>query len=284
MKGLFPLPALKASYWMFVLPALLLLLGFYVVPVLGVLWLSFTVPEPGLGNYEMLFTNQTIAKVLIVTIRVCIISTVITLAAGYVVAYILVHVSARQRQLLLFFVLLPFWLSVLVRSFAWLILLGRQGVVNDTLMSLGLIDQPLSLVRNELGVIIGMIHYMLPYAVLPLYAGMRGIDQRLVLAARGLGLGPVGSFFRVFLPLSLPGAVSAAVLVFVMSLGFYITPAILGGGKTVMIAEYIAFNILENVRWEMATMLASVLLVTIFAILFAVSRFFDLRRMFGAAT
>lgn len=284
MNGFSPIAALRASYWIFVLPALLLLAGFYVLPVLGVLWLSVTVPEPGLGNYAMLFTNQTIAKVLVVTVRVCVISTAITLVAGYVVAYILVHVGERQRQFLLFFVLLPFWLSVLVRSFAWLILLGRQGVVNDTLVSLGLIDQPLSLIRNEFGVIVGMIHYMLPYAILPLFAGMRGIDQRLVFAARGLGFGPIGAFLRVFLPLSLPGVVSASVLVFVMSLGFYITPAILGGGKTVMIAEYIAFNILENVRWELATMLASVLLITIFGILFAVSRFFDLRRMFGAAT
>ncbi|PLP60778.1 ABC transporter permease [Mesorhizobium loti] len=278
-----PLSSLRASYWILVLPALLLLAALYAVPVLSVLWLSVTIPEPGLANYAQLFTNETIARVLVVTIRVCLISTVITLLAGYVVAYVLIHVSERQRQYLLFFVLLPFWLSVLVRSFAWLILLGRQGVVNDTLISLGMIDQPLSLIRNEFGVIVGMVHYMLPYAVLPLFAGMRGIDGRLVFAARGLGFGPVGAFWRVFFPLSLPGVVSAAVLVFVMSLGFYVTPAILGGGKTVMIAEYIAFNILENIRWELATMLASVLLITIFAILFAVSRFFDLRRMFGAA-
>lgn len=277
------LSSLRASYWILVLPALLMLAALYVVPVLSVLWLSITIPEPGFGNYAQLFTNETIARVLVVTIRVCLISTVITLLAGYVVAYVLIHVGERQRQYLLFFVLLPFWLSVLVRSFAWLILLGRQGVVNDTLMSLGMIDQPLSLIRNEFGVIVGMVHYMLPYAVLPLFAGMRGIDRRLVFAARGLGVGPVGAFWRVFFPLSLPGVVSAAVLVFVMSLGFYVTPAILGGGKTVMIAEYIAFNILENVRWELATMLASVLLITIFAIFWAVSRFFDLRRMFGAA-
>jgi putative spermidine/putrescine transport system permease protein len=138
-------------------------------------------------------------------------------------------------------------------------------------------------VRNEFGVIVGMIHYMLPYAILPLYTNMQGIDQRLVAAARGLGAGPFGAFRRVFLPLSLPGLIGAGVLVFVFSLGFYITPAILGGGKTVMIAEYIAVNILDNIRWGLATMLATVLLATVFLLLALMWRVVDLRKMLGAA-
>lgn len=273
---------LRAPYWALVAPALALIVALYVFPVARILWLSVTVPELGLGNYKLLMTSHTIASVLITTIRVCAICTVMTLVGGYIVAYALVHLEQRQRQLLFFFVLLPFWLSVLVRAFAWLMLLSREGPINQVLQGIGVIDQPLTLIRNEIGVVVGMVHYMLPYAILPLYANMIGLDRRLVAAARGLGATPAGAFLRVFLPLSLPGIITAAVLVFVLSLGFYVTPTILGGGKTVMLSEYIGFNILQNIRWGLATMLASTLLVTIVILLTVMSRFFDIRRLFGA--
>jgi putative spermidine/putrescine transport system permease protein len=273
---------LRASHWLLVAPALILVVGLYVFPVARILWLSVTVPKPGFSNYELLLTSNTIAHILTTTVRISLVSTVITLLAGYILAYAIAHVGERQRQYLLFFVVLPFWLSVLVRAFAWVMLLSRQGAVNAALLGLGVIAQPLSLVRNEFGVIVGMVHYMLPYAVLPLYANMLGVDQRLVAAARGLGAGPVGAFLRVFLPLSLPGIISAAVLVLVLSLGFYVTPTILGGGKTVMLAEYIGFNILQNIRWGLAAMLASVLLMTIVLLLTVTSRFFNIRQLFGA--
>jgi putative spermidine/putrescine transport system permease protein len=271
-----------SRYWLLVAPALALLAAFYIFPVARVLWLSFTVPSLGLQNYALLFTSETVATVILVTLRICLACTVITVVLGYILAYVLVHVSERQRQYLFFFVALPFWLSALVRAFAWMMLLGREGPINSALLALGIINEPLSLVRNELAVIIGMVHYMLPFAVFSLYANMVGIDQRLVSAARGLGASPVGAFLRVYLPLSVPGIICAVVLVLVLSLGFYVTPAILGGGKTVMIAEYIGFNVLHNIRWGLATMLASVLLVTIALLLAVVARFFDIRRLFGA--
>lgn len=268
--------------WLLVLPAVVLILVFYALPVLRVLWMSVSVPQPGLQNYELLATSPTVATVIMVTLRISLVCTVITVVLGYLVAYVLTHVGERQRQYLLFFVALPFWLSVLVRTFAWMALLGREGPINNALLALGIVSEPLTMVRNEVGVIIGMVHYMLPFATFSLYANMAGIDRRLIMAARGLGVSATGAFLRVFLPLSVPGIIGASVLVLVLSLGFYVTPAILGGGKTVMLAEYIGFNVLQNIRWGLATMLASVLLVTIAAILFLLSRVFDIRRLYGA--
>jgi putative spermidine/putrescine transport system permease protein len=270
-------------HWLLIAPALGLVLALYVAPLANILGLSFVDPAPGLQNYRLLFTSGAIERILWTTARICCLTTGLTLLGGYLVSYALVHAGSRQRQCMLFCVLLPFWLSVLVRAFAWVMLLRREGAVNASLLALGVIDTPLTLVRNEFGVIVGMIHYMLPYAILPLYANMQGIDGRLVDAARGLGAGPFGAFWRVFLPLSIPGIIGAGVLVFVFSLGFYITPAILGGGKTVMIAEYIAANILDNIRWGLATMLASTLLATVFLLLALMWRVVDLRKLLGAA-
>jgi len=270
-------------HWLLIAPALGLILAFYVAPLLKILALSFLDPTPGLQNYRLLFTSGAIERILWTTTRICALTTGLTLVGGYAIAYALVHAGERQRQWMLFCVLLPFWLSVLVRAFAWIMLLRREGAVNSTLLALGVIDSPLTLVRNEFGVIVGMVHYMLPYAILPLYANMQGIDRRLVAAARGLGAKPFGAFRRVFLPLSMPGIIGALVLVFIFSLGFYITPAILGGGKTVMIAEYIATNILDNIRWGLATMLASTLLATVFLLLALMWRVVDLRKLLGAA-
>jgi putative spermidine/putrescine transport system permease protein len=147
---------------------------------------------------------------------------------------------------------------------------------------MGIITQPLELLYNETGVVIGMVHYMVPYAVLPLYANMQGIDPRLADASRSLGAGPLTTFLRIFLPLSLPGIAAAGVLVFIFSLGFFVTPALLGGGRVVMIAEYVSVQILQTVRWGVGTMMASVLLLTVVLLLLAMSRVVDLRRLFGA--
>jgi putative spermidine/putrescine transport system permease protein len=157
---------------------------------------------------------------------------------------------------------------VLIRAFAWVTLLRGNGLVNTALEDLGLIDLPLAMMRNDLGVVIGMVHVMIPLATLPIFAVMRGIDARLVPAARSLGASERRALLAVFLPLSLPGLAAAAVLVFVNSLGFFITPAVLGGGKTVMVAEYIEVQISTTLRWGLATMMATVLLAAV-ACLFA---------------
>lgn len=270
------------SWWLLILPALVLMLVFYAFPLAEVLWISFTEPAPGLGNYERLLTSDAIQRVWVTTLRICLITTIVTLLCGYVVAYALVSAPPAVQRWMFVCVLLPLWVSVLVRAFAWVTLLRRQGLINETLIAVGLIEQPLRLIWNEFGIAVGMVHYMIPYAVLPLYAAMRDIDPRLVPAARGLGAGRLEAFLRVFLPLSLPGIVAATVLVFIFSLGFYVTPAILGGGRTLMVAEYIKLQILDLIRWGVGTMMASTLLVAIVLLLALFSRLVDFRRLFGA--
>jgi putative spermidine/putrescine transport system permease protein len=270
-----------AGWWALLLPAFLLMSVIYIAPILQVLAISVTEPTTGLGNYERLFTSIGVQRVIGTTLRICVITTVIALLLGYALAYVVALASPRAQRWWLLGVLLPLWISVLVRAFAWVTLLRRQGLVNQGLQGLGIIDEPLALVWNEFGIIVGMVHYMVPYAVLPMLAAMREIDPRLLAAARGLGASRLTAFGRVFLPLSAPGLVAAGVLVFIFSLGFYITPAILGGGKTLMAAEWIKLQILDLVRWGMGAMLATVVVVAILTTLAVFSRVVNLRRLFG---
>lgn len=271
-----------SSTWLLVLPVVLVLLVFYIGPIASVLWLSVTDPAPGLGNYARLAQSAPLQRVLWSTLRISAATTILATALGYLVAYTMLHASARHRHLIMIFVLVPFWVSVLVRAFAWLTLLRTEGLVNSALMAAGLVDSPFQFVRNELGVLIGMVHYMIPYAILPLYANMQGIDPRIMDASRSLGASPRTTFLRIFLPLSAPGVVAAALLVFVLALGFLVTPAILGGGRVVMMAEYVQVQILQTVRWGVGTMMASVLLITVVLLLTVMSRIVDIRKMFGA--
>lgn len=269
-------------YWLLIAPALAMMVAFYLYPISRVLWMSVTEPQPGLDNFALLATSASIHRMLLTTARISIATTVITLVLAYVVSYVLVHSSERVQRWMFLGVLVPLWISVLVRAFAWFVLLRREGLINTALMSTGVIDSPLSLIWNETGVMIGMVHYMLPFGILPIYANMRDIDQRCIAAARGLGATRGVAFRKVFLPLSMPGVVGAAVLVFIFSLGFFVTPAILGGGKTLMIAEYIKVQILEIVRWGIGTMLAATLLIVICGLLMVLSRMVDMRKLFGA--
>lgn len=271
-----------AGWWWLILPAFLLLVVFYIAPIVQVLAISVTEPEPGFGNYERLFTSGAVQRVILTTLRICIITTALALLLGYAIAYAITLASPRAQGWWILAVLVPLWISVLVRAFAWVTLLRRQGLVNNTLMEAGLIREPLPLVWNEFGIIVGMVHYMVPFAVLPMLASMKEIDPRLLAAARGLGASRGAVFRRVFLPLSLPGVIAAAVLVFIFSLGFYITPAILGGGKTLMVAEWIGLQILDLIRWGLGTMMATMLVVAILVTLAVFSRIVDLRRIFGA--
>src|SRR6185436_17232349 len=191
-------------------------------------------------------------------------TTAITLVLAYVVAYVLTHARPGAQRLMMLGVLLPLWMSVLVRAFAWVTLLRRQGLVNNALIGMG------------------MVHYMLPLGILPMWAAMRDIDGRVLAASRGLGASATQTFLRVFFPLSLPGVIGSGLLVFIFSLGFFVTPAILGGGKTIMIAEYINAQVHESLRWGVGTMLATTLVATILGLMLALSRIVDLRTLFGA--
>ncbi|WP_206996969.1 ABC transporter permease [Trinickia mobilis] len=267
--------------WLLIAPPLLLVSVFYLYPLAQVLFISVTEPAPGLQNFALLGTSASIQHMLVTTVRVCATTTAVAVLLGYVVSYAMTFSSPRARNLTMVLVVIPMWVSALVRAFAWVALLQRQGLVNSLLMASGVTERPLSLVWNELGVVIGMVHYMLPYAVLPLFSSMRDIDGRCITAARGLGASRWQTFWRIFLPLSLPGVIGAAVLVFVYSLGFFVVPAILGGGKTVMVAEYVRLQIVELLNWGQGTMLAVSLLVSVTATLGVAIRLLGAKRFFG---
>jgi putative spermidine/putrescine transport system permease protein/spermidine/putrescine transport system permease protein len=173
---------------------------------------------------------------------------------------VLSDLPPRWASLALVAVILPFWTSILVRTYAWMILLQRRGLVNDALQDLGLIDQPLKLAYNFTGTVIGMVHIMLPFFVLPLYATLRSIDRSYLRAAANMGAGPGRAFWTVFFPLSLPGLFAGLTLVFVLCLGFFVTPALLGGGKVIMIAMTIERTVLFYSNWGVAGALGLVLL------------------------
>lgn len=263
------------------LPLVVFLLVVFVGPLLLILARSFTDPQPGLGNYRDFFSSAVYSKVLANTFRISGVVTLLTLVVGFPYAYLMTLAKPFWRNVMLIVVLIPFWTSLLVRTFAWVLMLGDKGVVNQTLMSLGVIDQPMSLIRNSTGVVIGMVQVMLPYAVLPMFATMRTIDRRLVQAAEGLGARPASAFWRVFAPLTLPGVVASSLLVFISSIGFYVTPALLGGSKDVMIGELIVQQLSGVLRWGFASALAVALLLVTGVLLYLVSRIVNLTSFLG---
>lgn len=263
------------------LPLLVFLLLVFVAPLAMILARSFTDPAPGLQNYRDFFGSAVYADVLVNTFRISGTVTLLTLLLGFPYAYLMTLASPFWRGVMLLAVLVPFWTSLLVRTFAWVLMLNNTGVVNDFLLSVGLIDEPLTLIRNQTGVIVGMVQVMLPYAVLPMYATMRGVDRRLVQAAEGLGARPIFAFWRIYAPLTAPGVVAASLLVFISSIGFYVTPALLGGPQDVMIGELIVQQISAVLRWGFASALAVILLVVTGVLLLLVSRFVNIGKLLG---
>jgi ABC-type spermidine/putrescine transport system permease subunit I len=191
---------------------------------------------------------------------------------GYPLAYLLSQLPQRAASICLIFVILPFWTSVLVRTYAWLVILQRRGIVNTWLLDAGLIEQPLALVNNLTGTMIGMTHVMLPCLVFPLYSAMKTIDPTYLRAAANCGASPMRAFWQVFFPMSLPGLSSGIVLVFTLCLGYYITPALLGGGKVVMWAMQIESSISLYSNWGAASALGVTLVLVTLGLLYLINR------------
>lgn len=197
------------------------------------------------------------------TLGMALVITLLCAALGYPLAYYLAHAPRRQAGMLLVLVLLPFWTSLLVRTTAWIALLQTNGVVNTLLQSLGLIDQPLEMLYTRFATIIAMTHILLPFMVLPLYSVMRGINPSYVRAALSLGSSPWSAFWRVYWPQSLPGLTAGVLLVFIISVGYYITPALVGGTDGQMISNLIAFHMQQSNNWGLAAALGALLLALI---------------------
>ncbi len=248
------------------LPALLLLLGFFVAPVLSLLVQSVTEPSFGLQNYRELIATPTYATVFFNTFLVATVVTVVTLLLGFPVAWALAVLPRRWAAVIFAVVLLSMWTNLLARTYAWMVLLQTTGVINKSLMALGLIDTPLALINNLTGVTIGMVYIMLPFIILPLQATLRTIDPATLQAAALCGASRWQAFWRVLLPLALPGIASGGLIVFVMSLGYFVTPALLGGTSNMMLAELIAQLVQSLLRWGMGGAAAFVLLAITLAL------------------
>jgi ABC-type spermidine/putrescine transport system permease subunit I len=250
-------------------PAFLLILALFVLPVCGFL---FGGVEEGFAPLQRALTDRLYVQVLVNTLLIGVYVTLIALLFGYPLAYALTVMSPRWTALGFAFLLLPFWTSLLVRTYAWMVLLGRNGVINQILLRLGLIDMPLQMLNNLTGVLIGMVHVLIPYMVFPLYDVMRRIDPALLQAADGLGASRFQAFRRIYFPLSLPGVLAGCILVFVLAIGFYITPALLGGGRVATTALMIERQIREFLDWPFAAALSIVLLATTLAVSVGLNR------------
>lgn len=262
-------------------PLPLLLVLFYLLPFVGVVSWSFTLPEPGIEQYQRIASDPAIHDMLLRTLRLCLTVSLLALVLGYLLAYCWVFSPPFWQRMVEICVFIPFWISVLVRAFGWLIALRSNGVINDSLLSLGWIEHPLQLTRNELGVVIGMLHFMIPYALFPLLSSMRQLDQRVLLASRGLGAGALRTFWQVLLPQTLPGLLGAFIMVFVFCLGFFITPVLLGGGQTVMIAEYVFLQMFQTSNWGLGAALSLVLLALVSALIWLLMRITRVNRLVG---
>ena len=266
-------------------PLVVLLLVLLIYPV-GQLLLLSVVGDQGftLAQYHRLFESSVYVNVLLITLKISLWTTFFSVVAGYPVAYLISSLSARRKTSLLFWVLLSFWTSFLVRTFAWVVLLGRNGVVNQLLQALGILDAPANLLYNFGSVLVGMVHALMPLAVLTMLYVMENIDRNLPRAASTLGARPGTAFWKIYFPLSMPGVAAAAIMVFVTAIGFFITPALLGGRKETMITQIIIDQVQQTMNWEFAGAVSVLLLVVVLVVFAIYDKVLGLSTMTGGAS
>jgi len=263
------------------IPGILFLLVFFVYPVCSLLLLSVTDPDTGqwaVKSYTRILNTDVYLRVLGITFRIATQTACLSLIIAYPLAYWVASLPERVRNKALLLVIIPFWTSYLVKTFAWMIMLGRMGVINSILMGTELIKEPLPLLHNEFGVLVGMVHTMVPLAVMTMLPVMTSIDRRLTSAAQTLGASPSKAFWLVYFKLSLPGVTAGGLLVFISSLGFFIVPAFLGGRQQTMLAQLIITQVSELLNWSFAGALSVMMLVTTLTAVF----FYDL--IFGISS
>jgi putative spermidine/putrescine transport system permease protein len=234
-----------------------------------------------LEYYRRLVEDSTYLDTFLTTFRISALVTLLSVILGYPVAYAAARLPRFWATLVLAMVVIPFWTSVLVRCYAWLVLLQRRGLVNQVLTGSGLIDGPLALVNNMTGTVIGTLHVMLPFMILPLYGVMQKIPQDLLVASSSLGAKPMTTFLRVFLPLSGSGVIAGAVLVFVICLGFYITPELLGGGRTILVSMLVQRDVEIFNQWGPASAASVVLLAVVLGIFWLINKLVPVEKILG---
>src|SRR5262245_10697037 len=270
--------ALRATLttWLLLLPVVLFLAGWFIIPLAQLFMLSLEGKGGPLSAYREILSDEVFRAVFWKTLLLAATVTAISVLLAYPTAYLLSRLKGAWLTLAVYCVLVPFWISVLVRTFSWMLLLERNGPINMTLQWTGVIGQPLKLLFNDFAVHLGMVHVLMPYAVLPIYAAMLKVDSRLLLASDGLGASGLQTFLRVYLPLTAGGLAAGAIFVFLLSLGFYIAPALLGGLHNLTVAMLIDNFVNERLVWPLAAAASFILLVIILAILAAAARFLSL--------
>lgn len=259
-----------------------MLIGFaFLYPLLSLLSISITEPQVGLQNYQRILENPVYAKVLLRTLWIALLVAVLSLFLAFPVAMAMVSSGGAMTVFITACILLPFWSSVLVRTAAWAVLLQRNGIINDALQAIGIIDAPVRLLYTQGAVVVAMTHVLMPFMVLPIYGALRNIPSDYGRAAAICGAGPLRGFFEVTLPLAMPGVLGGFILVFLTALGYFITPALLGSPQEMMIATLISQQLREFLDWPFAAALVGVLTLFVTAITLIFSRVFRFERMLG---
>jgi spermidine/putrescine transport system permease protein len=268
-------------------PVLSWLALFLVTPLVVILVYSFCTRGMGgtieavftVDNYWQFFSNSVYRKVLFKSLRIGAEVTVVTLFVGFIPAYYLATTKIKNRLFLIMLLIVPFWTSYLIRTYSWVLVLGREGVVNVYLLKLGIIDQPIQLLYTEMAVVMGLIHFVLPFMVFPIFSTLDKLDYNLINAAKNLGANSLQAFYRITLPLAMPGIAAGCLLVFILSVGSYITPALLGGPQDVMITQIITQRFLTLYDWPFGAAAAIIYLVVMLLFILIYNRVIGLRRI-----
>lgn len=272
-SGLLLLPALLMLGLVFLAP-----LGWFFARTL----LIDVQPSALPGLFAQVLSSRPVQVALLTTIWISFLVTAVTLLIGYPIAYYLANRGGLRFSIILFCVIVPYFTSVIVRTYSWMVILGRNGILNQLLIASGLVDHPVPLLYNTFGIVVGMAYVLLPYMVLTLYSALKGIDPNLLRAARALGARPLYVFRRVYFPLSWHGVVSGSLIVLILAIGFFITPALMGGPGDVMIAMLVERSVEIMLDWQSAAVISLVLLAGTLALYAVYSRVTDVKRMLGA--
>lgn len=272
------MPLGRTAICLLLVPALGLLLALFITPIGW--FIGGSLAELGSVSaiwreMQEVLGSPAIAGAILNTNFIALVVTLLVLIIGYPLSYALSRLKGTAFTLVLICIILPYFTSVIVRTYAWMVLLGRTGLINQMLLAVGVVDEPIQLLYNRLGVVIGMTYVLLPYMVLTLYASMKAVDMRLLQAAEGMGAKPLAVFLRVFLPLTLNGVTAGSLIVFILAIGFFITPALMGGPSDLMIAMLIEREIELSNNWPVAALMTLVLLVITLALYGIYARFAD---------
>lgn len=270
---------IPVGLWLFLFSVLPL--GFLIVMSLWKSDIFGITPEWNIDNYKRFFEEPVYIRVFVSTIRISLITAIASIIIGYPIAWMISRLEGRRKGIALLLLFLPFWTSFLIRTFAWIPILGRQGAINSLLLSLGLIDKPIdALLFNEGTIYLGLLYIYILYMVLPIYLSLEKMDPALIEAAQDLGATPLQVFLKVTLPLSLPGVISGTIMVFLLCCGAFVTPQLLGGPSAIMFGNLVAGQFIGDNNWAFGSALAVVMMAIVIGLMLAVARFFGFTRLF----